>query len=432
MPTITDYIAGKGTVLSDSPDPSSAGHMWFTLNPGNGGAVESYGFAPVVHKSPNPFPVVGEVKKDDNTNYLSHEYARTIEVTQAQYDALKSFANDPVAYGFDKSSYWAPTNSCVDFVWKALQVAGLNHTGYEGSLWPTDNKEDMRKFVDLSPIEIKRIDDFLKTVFPQTWEPIISPTLGTTPDPLVKTIRYVDPLILDLDGDGLKITPLSKGILFDANGDSIKTGTAWAGADDGMLVWDRNANGVIDSGAEFFGDETLLANGQKASHGFAALSDLDKGSLVNNATVGAGDGVFDAKDAQYANPRIWRDMNQNGISQADELQTLADSGVKSISLTNTTVNTSYTDAILAQSGNFTRMDDSTGQAGSFILAQNNFVRAFVPIAVSADAKALNNVGGSGWVRDLQEAATQSPELIGFYNQIKNTTTREGSHVACVQ
>jgi len=230
------------------------------------------------------------------------------------------------------------------------------------------------------------------------WGNALSPTIGTTPDPKVKVkvVRYVDPLILDLDDDGLEISPLSKGVLFDANGDTIKTGTAWAASDDGMLVWDRNGNGLIDSGAELFGDETVLANGKKAANGFVALAELD-----SNA-----DGKFDLNDAQYASLRIWRDMNQDGISQADELQTLADSGVKSISLTNTTVNTNYTDAILAQSGSFTRMDDSTGQAGSFILAQNNFVRAFAPITVSADAKALNNVGGSGWVRDLQEVRTQ--------------------------
>jgi len=215
---------------------------------------------------------------------------------------------------------------------------------------------------------------------------VISPTLGTTPDPKVKVkvVRYVDPLILDLDGDGLEISPLSKGVLFDANGDTIKTGTAWAASDDGMLVWDRNGNGLIDSGAELFGDETVLTTGpnagKKAANGFVALAELD-----SNA-----DGKFDLSDAQYASLRIWRDMNQDGISQADELQTLADTGVKSIGLTNTTVNTNYTDAILAQSGSFTRMDNSTGQAGSFILAQNNFVRAFAPIAVCVDAKYLQD------------------------------------------
>ena len=185
----------------------------------------------------------------------------------------------------------------------------------------------------------------------------ISPTVGTSPDPLVKTIVYVDPLVLDLDGDGLEITPLSQGVLFDANGDAVKTGTAWVGSDDGLLVWDRNGNGTIDAGAELFGDETLLANGEKATHGFAALSELDTGSLVDGITVGAGDGVFDAQDAQYNTLRIWRDLNQDGVSQANELQTLA------------------------QSGTFTRTDGSKGQAGSFMLARNNFAREFVPITV---------------------------------------------------
>ena len=245
--------------------------------------------------------------------------------------------------------------------------------------------------------------------------PAISPTLGTTPDPLVKTIRYVDPLILDLDGDGLEITPLSAGILFDANGDTVKTGTAWAGADDGLLVWDRNANGQIDAGSELFGDETILANGSKAAHGFAALAELD-----SNAN-----GKFDALDAQYAHLRIWRDVNQDGISQAAELKTLAETGVASITLGSTATTTNYGDAILARSGTFTRADGSSGQAGSFILAQNNFVRQFVPITVSAAAQALPNIAGSGWVRDLQEAATQSPALIDLLHNVQNASTRAG-------
>jgi len=100
--------------------------------------------------------------------------------------------------------------------------------------------------VPVSPLAFD-LDLYLVPGLPSALRPMcISPTLGTTPDPLVKTIIYVDPLILDLDGDGLEITPLAKGVLFDANGDSIKTGTAWAGADDGMLVWDRDGNGLID------------------------------------------------------------------------------------------------------------------------------------------------------------------------------------------
>jgi hypothetical protein len=132
-----------------------------------------------------------------------------------------------------------------------------------------------KKISDLNAQKQEAFESFLSDLLPLSYCPTtISPILGTTPDPLVKTIRYVDPLILNLDGDGLEITPLSKGILFHANGDAIKNGTAWAGADDGMLVWDRNGNGLIDSGRELFGDETILANGQKAAHGFAALGEI--------------------------------------------------------------------------------------------------------------------------------------------------------------
>ncbi len=263
--------------------------------------------------------------------------------------------------------------------------------------------------------------------------PVISSTLGTTPDPLLKVIKYVpysDPLILDLDGDGLEITPLSKAILFDTNGDTIKAGTAWAGADDGLVVWDRNGNGLIDSGRELFGDEMILADGNKAAHGFAALKDLDTGSVINGRTVGANDNVFDANDSAYANLRLWNDLNQDGISQANELTTLSDAGVHSINLVSTSTQTKYTDALLIEDGHFTRTGGSTGQAGSFILAQNYFVRAFSPIAVSDAAKALPNFKGTGWVRDLQEAATINPDLIALVNQTESASTRrlsENSH-----
>ncbi|WP_321161943.1 beta strand repeat-containing protein [Verminephrobacter aporrectodeae] len=243
---------------------------------------------------------------------------------------------------------------------------------------------------------------------------------------MVKGPRYtwVDPLILDLDGDGLEISPLSRNIQFDTDGDGIKTGTAWANADDGILAWDRNGNGLIDSGRELFGDETLLANGQKATHGFTALGELDVGG-AQGTVGGAGDGVFDAKDAQYANLRVWRDLNQDGISQTGELQTLAEAGIASIGLSSTATSTDYGDAQLVQSGSFIRSNGSEGQAGSFILAQNNFVTTHTPITVSDAARALADIKGTGWARDLQQAATLSPELLGLYEQAASSGSRAG-------
>jgi hypothetical protein len=45
MPTLTVNIVGGGASEIDGTT-STAGHMWYTLNPGNGGAFLSYGFAP--------------------------------------------------------------------------------------------------------------------------------------------------------------------------------------------------------------------------------------------------------------------------------------------------------------------------------------------------------------------------------------------------
>lgn len=75
---------------------------------------------------------------------------------------------------------------------------------------------------------------------------------------------------------------------------------------------DRDGNGSVDNGKELFGDSTPLSAGGNAADGFAALADLD-----SNA-----DGQIDANDAQFGSLKVWRDLNQDGISQANELSTL--------------------------------------------------------------------------------------------------------------
>lgn len=45
-----------------------------------------------------------------------------------------------------------------------------------------------------------------------------------------------DPLALDLDGDGIETRGADGTVLFDFNGDGIKTGTGWVKPDDGFLV----------------------------------------------------------------------------------------------------------------------------------------------------------------------------------------------------
>jgi len=132
----------------------------------------------------------------------------------------------------------------------------------------------------------------------------------------------VDPLILDLDGNGVQTVGVDDGVSFDflGNGEAIQM--AWTDGKDGFLVLDRNGDGVITTGAEMFGDYTPMSDGTIAKDGFEALRDLD-----TNA-----DGLFDAQDKLFDMVQVWVDANHDGITDAGELKGLKELGVKAIHL----------------------------------------------------------------------------------------------------
>ncbi len=221
-----------------------------------------------------------------------------------------------------------------------------------------------------------------------------------------------DPLILDLDGDGIELTASNSAVLFDHNSDTLKTGTQWAKADDGILVRDLNGNGTIDSGRELFGDQTQIttvnAQGQSvttlAANGFQALSALDKDAN------GMSDGVFDANDVAYSELRIWRDLNQDGVSQSNELLSLAESGVSAINLVQTPAQitqgkSTFTKTVSSVDANGNPVTTTTTQTVQNVnLTQNTFYREFTDSpAVTASAALLPQMQGAGQVRDLREA-----------------------------
>lgn len=68
----------------------------------------------------------------------------------------------------------------------------------------------------------------------------------------------ISPIVIDTEGNGFDLTAAFNGVRFDITGTGIPLQTAWttAGSDDAFLVLDRNANGLIDSGKELFGNFT--------------------------------------------------------------------------------------------------------------------------------------------------------------------------------
>ena len=112
------------------------------------------------------------------------------------------------------------------------------------------------------------------------------------------------------------------GVLFDIRGDGQLARTGWVAPTDGLLALDLNGDGAINNGSELFGSAAPLADGSKASDGYAALRAID-----SNA-----DGVINSQDAVFGNLRVWVDANSDGISQANELSSLAERGITQLDL----------------------------------------------------------------------------------------------------
>jgi hypothetical protein len=72
------------------------------------------------------------------------------------------------------------------------------------------------------------------------------------------TCTCASPILIDLTGDGFRLTAAAAGVLFDFDGDGSPEQLAWteANSDDAWLTLDRNGNGVVDSGRELFGNLT--------------------------------------------------------------------------------------------------------------------------------------------------------------------------------
>ncbi|MFE8346222.1 MAG: calcium-binding protein [Xylella fastidiosa subsp. multiplex] len=233
-----------------------------------------------------------------------------------------------------------------------------------------------------------------------------------------------DPLALDLDGDGIETTGSDgRVILFDHDADGVKTGTGWLKPDDGWLVLDGNGNGTIDSGRELFGTDTVKRNGQLATDGFDALRDVDSNQ----------DGKIDAADRVFANLRIWRDLNQDGISQANELSTLDANHIVSIGVTATAGRVDLGNGnVQTAAGTFTRSNSTTGAtegttgtAANLDLLADTFYRDFTQqVALTDQAKALPFLRGSGRVRNLDEAISLSKDLGDWVQSYSQQSTRQ--------
>ncbi|ARM10845.1 hypothetical protein Bra5_CH00570 [Rhizobium phaseoli Brasil 5] len=140
---------------------------------------------------------------------------------------------------------------------------------------------------------------------------------------------YNAPVLLDLNGDNhIDLRPLDElgsSVGFDWDGGGVAEETAWVGPQDGFLAIDLGAEGSA-------GPDGKIDQARELAFSLwdnEATSDLDGLRLAFDTNH---DNVLDVNDQRWTEFRVWRDINQNGVSDAGELQTMTDAGIRLINL----------------------------------------------------------------------------------------------------
>ena len=215
-------------------------------------------------------------------------------------------------------------------------------------------------------------------------------------DPFVgQYVKELPPVVLDLDGSGIRQT--FNTAQFDVDGDGEQDSVGWISGGQAFLALDRNGNGTIDGGSEI----SFMADLVGANTDLEGLRAYDSND----------DGVLDAQDARFGEFLVWQDADEDGVSDAGELRTLADAGIASIDLAITAASPSDDggQAILGLSS-FTRTDGTTGAVGDVALRWDHIQHAPLdsvePVADQAlpdDAMFAIDLDGNGVIDPGSEA-----------------------------
>ena len=136
---VTFKFVKTGTVYTrkDKTQVSSrAGHTWFVLHK-TGAKDLDYGFASEEELNPKTKEyelvtdsngnALGTIKEDDSERYDNSDLTSiTIQLNQTQYQTLKAFGEGKRTDAFDYKKYDPIDNSCVSFIFKALNLIGYN------------------------------------------------------------------------------------------------------------------------------------------------------------------------------------------------------------------------------------------------------------------------------------------------------------------
>ncbi len=174
------------------------------------------------------------------------------------------------------------------------------------------------------------------------------------------------PVVLDLTGGGIKITPKSSSnTFFDMAGDGYQHRTAWAGAGNAVLVLDTNNDGKITQQ-----NQIVFTDWDPT-----ATNDLQ---ALRNVFDTNHDGKLDAGDAKFSEFKLLV-TNTDGTQT---LETLAQAGIASIDLIADSTKVALPDgSSIDGQTSYTRTDGSTGTAATVTFAYDAFGNAIAQTIV---------------------------------------------------
>jgi Ca2+-binding RTX toxin-like protein len=225
--------------------------------------------------------------------------------------------------------------------------------------------------------------------------------------------NHISPLAFDLDNDGIESTGIyDTRVYFDIDGDQFAEKVGWIAPDDGLLALDVNGDGIINDITELFGDDIMPAFDKLARHD------------------SNGDGAITAADADYARLKVWRDFDQDGFSDANELFALNDASIsiKSISLAETPQETYQNENYISGSSSFTRYDNTTSKMYDVHFLNDNVNTWFMgarseefgsTYEVSPEALLMPLSRGYGSLASLHIAMTDNKDLRTMMRELVN-------------
>lgn len=128
--------------------------------------------------------------------------------------------------------------------------------------------------------------------------------------------KIENPIIIDLNNNGIYLSNARNSKVMIHNGAKIEK-IGWPDAKDGILTFEYNGQGPIEHKNFVLTDNVP-----------GATSDLQALQFLANKNGG----VLDSQNPFWNKFGIWQDVNQNGLMDQGEYQTLTQSGVSSISL----------------------------------------------------------------------------------------------------